>query len=343
LIGTYGFNILCISCFTSPAIFILKENKKEIVVCIFFLLMPIALYLAGLSKIKSFQSLKVIKNEQTIRAVGSKISLDRFYENTDTISVISELIELSEPDLENKTLFLWPEGIIPSINQSELSEFHFLFDKKFNDNHLFGIGINSFENKFYNSLSFYDHNLNLVNAYNKVNLVPFGEFLPFEKILGMVGLKSLTNNYQSFSSGENRKIIKISENDFNIKILPLICYEIIYSGKIFDNSDFDYIINISEDGWFGNSIGPHQHFTHSIFRAIESGKYLIRSANNGISAIINPTGFVEKKISFGNSGYIDFSKKRVSEPTLFSQFGNKMFFIIILLYIFLIFSSNRIS
>ena len=343
LIGTYGFNILCISFFTSPAILILKENKKEIIVCIFFLLMPIALHLVGLSKIKSFQSLKEIKNEQTIRAVGSKISLDRFYENTDTISVISELIELSEPDLENKTLFLWPEGIIPSINQSELSEFYFLFDKKFNDNHLFGIGINSFQNKFYNSLSFYDHNLNLVNAYNKVNLVPFGEFLPFEKILGNVGLKSLTNNYQSFSSGKNREIIKISENNFNIKILPLICYEIIYSGKIFDNSDFDYIINISEDGWFGNSIGPHQHFTHSIFRAIESGKYLIRSANNGISAIINPTGFVEKKISFGNSGYIDFSKKRVSEPTLFSQFGNKMFLIIILLYIFLIFSSNRIS
>ena len=224
-----------------------------------------------------------------------------------------------------------------------MSEFYFLFDKKFNDKHLLGIGINSFENKFYNSFSFYDHNLNLVNAYNKVNLVPFGEFLPFEKILGIVGLKSLTNNYQSFSSGENREIIKISENDFNIKILPLICYEIIYSGKIFNNSDFDYIINISEDGWFGNSIGPHQHFTHSIFRAIESGKYLIRSANNGISAIINPTGFVEKKISFGNSGYIDFSKKRVSEPTLFSQFGNKMFLIIILLYIFLIFSFNRIS
>ena len=343
LIGTYGFNILCISFFTSPAILLLKENKKEIFVCIFLLLMPIALYLAGLSKIKSFQSLKVIKNEQTIRAVGSKISLDRFYENTDTISVISELIELSEPDLENKTLFLWPEGIIPSINQSELSKFYFLFDKKFNDKHLLGIGINNFENKFYNSFSFYDHNLNLINAYNKVNLVPFGEFLPFEKILGIVGLKSLTNNYQSFSSGENREIIKISENFFNIKILPLICYEIIYSGKIFDNSDFDYIINISEDGWFGNSIGPHQHFTHSIFRSIESGKYLIRSANNGISAIINPTGFVEKKISFGDSGYIDFSEKRVSESTLFSQFGNKMFLIIILLYIFLIFSSNRIS
>ena len=120
-------------------------------------------------------------------------------------------------------------------------------------------------------------------------------------------------------------------------------YEIIYSGTIFDKSDFDYIINISEDGWFGNSVGPHQHFTHSLFRSIESGKYLIRSANNGIAAIINPVGIVEKKIPIQKSGYIDFSEKRVSNLTLFSQHGNKMFLIIILLYIFLIFSFNRFS
>ena len=77
----------------------------------------------GSSKIKSFQSLDLIKNDYVIRAVGSKIDLDRFYVNTDSASVINELIELSEPDLETKTLFVWPEGIIPNINQSELREF----------------------------------------------------------------------------------------------------------------------------------------------------------------------------------------------------------------------------
>jgi apolipoprotein N-acyltransferase len=82
---------------------------------------------------------------------------------------------------------------------------------------------------------------------------------------------------------------------------------------------------------------------HSIFRAIESGKYLIRSANNGISAIVNPIGLIEKEIPFGDSGYIDFSEKRIINTTLFSQHGNKMFLITILLYIFLIFSFNRIS
>ena len=105
-----------------------------------------------------------------------------------------------------------------------------------------------------------------------------------------------------------------------------------------NNSDFDLIINISEDGWFGQSIGPKQHFAHSIFRAIESGKYILRSANNGIAAVINPLGVVEKKVKFGQSGYIDFIESRKIQPTAFFKYGNKIFGILILLYIFLIFS-----
>ncbi len=346
-IGTYGLNILCISFFTSPAILILRENKKEIVICIFLLLSPLILYIFGSSKIKSFESYDLVKNDYVVRIIGSKIDLNRFYGNTDTSSVVLDLIELSEPNLNSKTLFIWPEGIIPNTNQSELKNFEFLFNKDFNDNHYIGLGINNLrkidkENRYYNSFSFYDNNLNLIDSYNKINLVPFGEFLPLEKILSKIGLKSLSNNYQSFSSGEKRNIISLNNNDFDVRILPLICYEIIYSGEIFDDTNFDFIINISEDGWFGKSIGPHQHFTHSIFRAIESGKYLLRSANNGITAVISPVGIVESKIKLGDTGYLDFYEKRVSDITLFSQYGNKMFFVIILLYIFLIFSFNRI-
>ena len=108
------------------------------------------------------------------------------------------------------------------------------------------------------------------------------------------------------------------------------------------NFDFDFILNISEDGWFGKSIGPKQHFAHSIFRAIENGKYVIRSSNNGIAAIINPLGQVEKKIDYGKSGYIDFENRRDTNKTFFSIYGNLIFMVLILLYIFLIFSFNRI-
>ena len=124
--------------------------------------------------------------------------------------------------------------------------------------------------------------------------------------------------------------------------MPLICYEIIYSGKLYENNNFDYLINISEDGWFGKSIGPKQHFAHGIFRTIESGKYLIRSANNGTAAIINPIGIIEKQVDYGKNGYIDFEVSRNVQPTIFSKYGNKIFGIIILLYILLIFSFNRI-
>ena len=129
--------------------------------------------------------------------------------------------------------------------------------------------------------------------------MPFGEFLPLEKALHKLGFKNLTNNYQSYSSGTVRKLINVGKNS-EIKLLPLICYEIIYSGQLTKYNDYNFIVNISEDGWFGNSIGPHQHFAHSIFRSIEYGKYTLRSANNGISAIIDPVGSISNKINISN-------------------------------------------
>jgi len=242
-----------------------------------------------------------IKNNFIIRTVSSKISLDRFYSKQDELKIIKELIFLSSPEKKKPTVFLWPEGIIPDSYLSDMSIYEELFSNNFGDDDLIIMGLNSVESKnsenlFFNSMAVFNNKLNLVDSYNKVNLVPFGEFTPFEKILGLIGLKTVTNDYQSFSKGNNLKALSIKNDKIELKLLPLICYEIIYSNRLFKDKSFDYIINISEDGWFGNSIGPKQHFSHSIFRSIESGKYIIRSANNGISAIINPIGIIEKKL-----------------------------------------------
>ena len=348
IIGTYGFNLFCISLFTSPALFILSKNKISMSIPIFFIISLVLFYNYGTIYKKKFNTSALKTYEYKVRAIGSNISLDRFYSNKDPVLVIKDLIKISRPKANEKVIFVWPEGIIPGVYQNELIEYQWLFSNHFNNNHILALGIN---NQFinndlsdtFNSFSIYDSNLNLLNSYNKINLVPFGEFLPFEDILRGVGLKTITNNFQSFSSGKKRNIFEINQNNFSLKILPLICYEIIYSGKIFDNSDFDLIINISEDGWFGQSIGPKQHFSHSIFRAIESGKYILRSANNGVAAIINPLGIVEKKVNFGETGYIDFNEKKIVQPTVFSRYGNKTFGLLILLYIFLIFSFNRFN
>ena len=195
----------------------------------------------------------------------------------------------------------------------------------------------------FNSMAVFNNKLDLIKSYNKVNLVPFGEFIPFENILSIIGLKTVTNNYKSFSSGDVRTPLNIKNSKIDLNLLPLICYEIIYSGKLFRDHNFDYIINISEDGWFGNSIGPKQHFSHSIFRSIESGKYIIRSANNGISAIINPIGIVEQEVKSGAIGYVELTESKLVKSTTFMLYGNKIFLILILIYIFLIFSLYRIK
>ena len=346
IIGTYSLNLFCISLFASPSFFILRDSKKEIIVCILFFITTLSFYVFGSQRAEKFNNTEANKLNYKMRIISSNINIDRFYKNTDPISVIDDLIKISSPQKNEKTIFIWPEGILPDISKDELKEYKFLFESKFDENHLLSLGINDIKKvgqtiKYFNSFTVYDHNLEILNSYNKVNLVPFGEFLPFEKTLSLLGLKTITNNYQSYSRGKKRNIIDLNKPNFSVRLLPLICYEIIYTGNISKIRDFDLIVNISEDGWFGQSIGPHQHFVHSAYRAIESGKYVLRSANNGISAVVNPLGVVEKKIGLDQSGFVDLLETKKIKPTIFSKYGNKIFIIIILMYIFLIFSFNR--
>ena len=158
----------------------------------------------------------------------------------------------------------------------------------------------------------------------------------FEKTFSNLGLKKITMGYNSFSPGNERMLINLG-NKFNEKlILPLICYEIIYPGKIKEkNQSPDLIVNISEDAWFGKSIGPYQHFTKAVYRSIEEGAFIARSANKGISGFIDPNGNVIKSLNTGESGNIEFNFPHFDKSTLFSIYGNKIFFLIIFLYIFL--------
>ena len=334
--------------FTVPAVFILRKTRKEIIVCFFFIIISVGFLVFGNLKYNQFNTTADIKNNFTIRAVSPNIRLDRFYSKQDELKIIQELITLSSPEKKEPMIFLWPEGIIPDSYLRDMDIYKELFSNSFSSDDLIIMGLNSVktknnENLFFNSMAIFNNKLDLIHSYNKNNLVPFGEFTPFESVLSLIGLKTVTNDYQSFSKGENQKALSIKIEKIELKLLPLICYEIIYSNRLFKDKNFDYIINISEDGWFGNSIGPKQHFAHSIFRSIESGKYVIRSANNGISAIVNPIGIIEKKVEFGTTGYVDFKESKILKSTPYMNYGDKIFFILILLYIFLIFSFKKIT
>ena len=190
---------------------------------------------------------------------------------------------------------------------------------------------------YYNSLVVVNNKLEIQNQYFKQKLVPFGEFLPFENFLNKIGIKKITEGYGSFLKGENQENIIIDE----INILPLICYEIIFPKLVQQsNRDTNLIINISEDAWFGNSIGPHQHFSKAIFRAIEQNSYLVRSANRGFSAIINNKGQIINKLNPTEAGNIE-----LSVPLIKTENKNKndlIFFVLLITYVF-IFYFNKIN
>ena len=137
-------------------------------------------------------------------------------------------------------------------------------------------------------------------------------------------------------AGDIRKTVNLGRKFDEKLILPLICYEIIYPGKIKYKNQFpDLVVNISEDAWFGQSIGPYQHFTKAIYRSVEEGVFIARAANKGISAFINPNGKIIKSLETGEVGNILINFPYFHQSTLFSNYGNKIFFLIILLYIFL--------
>jgi len=342
IIGTYSLNLLAITAFLLPLLIILEKNiRLKIFLIIMLLFVLSSNHIYGLWKIKNDEKFYSEFKNFKIKIISPQISIDRFFESNNEHIIIEELVELSNPDVTHETIFVFPEGALAGVDLSSLKNFKEIFFNKFSDKHTIIMGINTDgivdnSSKIYNSMVILDNKLNLINEYNKIKLVPFGEFLPFEKFLKKIGLKKISYGYESFSAGNNRSSISLIDKDFNF--IPLICYEIIYSGKVnLKLDDTNFIINISEDGWFGNSIGPHQHFSHAIFRAIEEGKNIIRSANNGISAYIDSNGIVIAKLESTQKGVIETSNYKKLKKTLFSKIGNKIFFYFVLFYISLLF------
>jgi apolipoprotein N-acyltransferase len=179
-----------------------------------------------------------------------------------------------------------------------------------------GIWHNS-DGNLYNSMV----NFAFEGIYNKVHLVPFGEFTPF--------ISSLRNLISFFdmpmsdvtSGNYNQDPILVSSNPV-IKAAPLICFDIAFGNTVRkSNISSLFMINISNDTWFGNSIGPHQHLDIARVRSIENNRWMIRATNDGFSAIIDNNGTIVDKLDKGVSGVLNSSIKLEETRTIYSKYG----------------------
>ena len=340
LIGTYSFNLIVITIYCLPIIIILKiTNIKKIAIFFTIIIILVINFFYGNNRIIQIETAKKKEIFPAIKLISPSFNIERFFIEEPIINKFNELMEIGHP-LNKDLILIFPEGISDNFELNDLSN---IFDKtssQLTDKSKIILGISYDDGeKIFNSLALLNNKFVLENKYNKNKLVPFGEFLPFEKILSKFGLKKITYGYRSFSSSNERSIMNVG----SISFLPLICYEIIFSGKLnLDKNDYDFILNISEDGWFGNSIGPIQHFSHSIFRSIEEGKDVLRVANNGVSAHISLNGKLEKILDTTEKGSIEINSVSKVFPTYFSIYGNKIFFCLVFFYITLILVLKRI-
>lgn len=178
--------------------------------------------------------------------------------------------------------------------------------------------------RYWNSVQALGDNGSILGIYDKRHLLPYGEYLPLRSFLVSSGIASLIpalDNMSDFSFPDPS-----AQNVMQLENLPpfrtLICYEVAFPWEVKDEIEFDWILNVTNDAWFGHTSGPYQHFVISKTRAIEQGVSLIRSANKGISAVVDGYGRILQKLDPTQTGFLDAQlPKPLKNRTLYSRIG----------------------
>jgi apolipoprotein N-acyltransferase len=179
-----------------------------------------------------------------------------------------------------------------------------------------------------------------IDQYNKVHLVPFGEYVPFKKILFFV--EEITDEIGEFTPGE--KIHNLNIN--NHLVATPICYELIYPELVrnFINQGGELIVILSNDSWYGKTATPYQLLSMSVFRSIENRRFILRSTTNGISALISPSGKIKHQIKLHTRGEFLAPFQYLSHKTIFTRIGYLFPYFctsIVILFLFIRLRKNR--
>jgi apolipoprotein N-acyltransferase len=172
----------------------------------------------------------------------------------------------------------------------------------------------------FNSIYVIGHDGTILSVYDKLHLVPFGEYLPLQTTLEKLGLMALTKQAGGFSAGDRRRLIDATPAP---RFLPLICYEVIFPGDAVPAGERPgWLVNLTNDAWFGISSGPYQHMQQARLRAIEEGLPIVRAANNGISMVADPVGRVVRSLPLGTQGVIDSPLPRAIGKPSYASLGD---------------------
>jgi apolipoprotein N-acyltransferase len=342
LIGLWGLTFIAIVVFASPAT--LADDRTETRAP----WLPLVLGIAALVVLGSYGALRLYRTPTRLvekvhlRIMQPNLQQDVRFNYAAKQEVMKRYMGLSDqsagpnsPRMGDTTHLIWPESPFPFFLTREadaLAQITQLLPQGtvlITGAMRLAEPINTADPQAYNSIYVIDHNGSIDALYDKVHLVPFGEYLPFEHTLARLGLQELTKQRGGFLAGDRRRLIAIPGAPV---ALPLICYEIIFPGEVVPPGPRPgWIVNVTNDGWFGISTGPYQHFQQARVRAIEEGLPLVRAANTGISAVVDPLGRIINSLPLGREGVIDAGLPRSIRAPLYARVGDAPVAIVIAL------------
>jgi apolipoprotein N-acyltransferase len=334
LIGLWGLTFLSVAIFASPAALIdgSSRGRRPWIAPVMALALLIAMGVFGGIRLKLQPTTMVGKVK--LRIMQPNLQQDVRFNYSAKAEVMQKYLTLSDrasgpqsTGVRDASILIWPESAFPFFLTREADAMAQIAELLPKGTVLITGSVRAPDlppgvkvTRAYNSIYVIDHDGSVLSVYDKLHLVPFGEYLPFQDWMEKLGFVQLTKVQGGFIPGTRRRSMEIPGAP---RMLPLICYEAIFPGDVAPRDDRPgWIVNLTNDGWFGISTGPYQHLQQSRLRAIEEGLPVVRAANTGISAVIDPVGRIVARLDLGVEGVLDSSLPTAIAPTVYARVGD---------------------
>lgn len=358
VLGLYAITPLAVLVFSTPAIFSPGTGSKpRRVRALLIGSLIITLAHTGFGYWRLETNAPKFVDDVKLRIVQPAIAQEDKWLPENESSIFDSFISLSATANNGITHYIWPESAFPFIltqRRDALAAIaNLLPEKSYLITGAMRIEAPSHgktEPRVFNSIYVINHKGEIAGAADKSHLVPFGEYLPFQEFAESLGLTQLTGREGGFTPASSRRILSAGNAG---SFLPLICYEIVFPGQVMpqnpagsnsQTTQIDppkWIVNVTNDAWFGRTSGPYQHQRQSIIRGVEEGLPVIRAANSGISSVSDPYGRTIARLPLGKRGVIDAPLPSPALVTVYRRYGNFGFFLVSLSLLLL--SWKRIS
>jgi apolipoprotein N-acyltransferase len=333
LIGLWGMTFLTVAIFASPAILIdgSSRGRKPWRAPAAALTLLAAMAVFGTVRL-SLQPTMLTKVK--LRIMQPNLQQDVKFNYAAKQEVMQKYLVLSDrasgpqsTGVSDAQILVWPESAFPFFLTREADAMAQIADLLPKGTVLITGSVRAPDlppgvrvTRAYNSIYVIDHDGGVLSVYDKLHLVPFGEYLPLQDWMEKLGFVQLTRVQGGFIAGTRRRIMDIPNAP---RALPLICYEAIFPGDIAARDERPgWIINVTNDGWFGYSTGPYQHLQQARLRAVEEGLPIVRAANTGISAVVDPSGRIVARLGLGIEGVLDANLPAALPPTVYARLGD---------------------